>query len=52
MTRVMPTTQPGPAMAPVAYSTVGLPEEQPVELWGSHKANARIGRQVPGKAAG
>jgi len=35
-------TVPGGAAGPVAFSTVGLPEEQRVELWESHNADALI----------
>ena len=32
-----------PVTAPSAFSTVGLPEQQRVELWESHNATALIG---------
>jgi len=41
MTQVTRTV-PGGAADPVAFSTVGLPEEQRIELWESHNADALI----------
>ena len=33
--------------APSAFTTVGLPEQQRVELWESHNADALIGLRWP-----